>query len=189
MIIGNEEIRDYEAVESIRKAVPAKSGGSIMKLHYEAVTDALRQDVLALRTVKGQEGYIEPVSQCLEEACDDCRWRPVAIYDEDNIVGFAMYGYFLPEYPPDGRLWLDRLLIDARCQGKGYGKAAMSDLLHRLYREYPDRDKIYLSVIRENQAAISLYEQFGFVFSGERDTKGEYVMVKEVEKLKEHSYE
>ena len=124
-----------------------------MKLHYEAVTDALRQDVLSLRTAKGQEGYIEPVSQCLEEACDDCRWRPVAIYDKDDIVGFAMYGYFLPEYPPYERLRLDRLLIDARCQRKGYGKAT-----------------------------ISLYEQFGFAFSGERDTKGEYVMVKEVEK-------
>lgn len=153
-----------------------------MKLHYEAVTEELRQEVLALGAAEGQEGYIEPVSECLEEACGDHRWKPVAICDRDTVVGFAMYGYFLPEYPPQGRLWFDRLLIDARYQGKGYGKAAMADLLQRLCREYPDREKIYLSVIRENETAISLYEQFGFSFNGERDTKGEYVMVKEVEK-------
>ena len=61
-------------------------------------------------------------------------WRPVGIYDSDTLIGFAMYGYF-PE-PAPGQLWLDRLLIDKRYQGKGYGKQAVLSLLDRLHTEY-----------------------------------------------------
>ena len=39
-----------------------------------------------------------------------------------------MYGFFW-EYLPFGRLWLDRLLIDRRFQGRGYGRAALAALL------------------------------------------------------------
>lgn len=74
-----------------------------------------------------------------------------------------MYG-FSEEYPPEGRLWLDRLLIDARFQGRGYGRAALEALLERL-PEYPEKD-VYLSVIEGNDVATWLYEQYGFRFIG-----------------------
>ena len=157
-----------------------KQNNSMERLHCEPITEKLRREALTLRTAKGQEGFIESVAQCLAEADGDSRWKPIAILDGEHMVGFAMYGFFRPEYPPEGRLWLDRLLIDAGCQGMGYGKAAMADLLDRLAGEYPNQTEIYLSVIQGNDAAISLYQQFGFAFNEERDTKGEFVMVKEV---------
>lgn len=40
---------------------------------------------------------------------------------------------------------------------------------------YPNTD-IYLSVYEENQQAIALYQFFGFVFTGELDSKGEKIM-------------
>ena len=43
-----------------------------------------------------------------------------------------MYGFFW-EYLPFGRLWLDRLLIDRRFQGLGYGRAALAALLDQSY--------------------------------------------------------
>ena len=43
-----------------------------------------------------------------------------------------MYGFFW-EYLPFGRLWLDRLLIDRRFQGRGYGRAALAALLDQSY--------------------------------------------------------
>lgn len=148
-----------------------------MQLHLEPVTPANRQAVLALHTAPGQEGFVETVAQCLDEANHTRCWRPVAIYDSSTLVGFAMYGFFW-QYFPCGRLWLDRLLIDARYQGRGYGKAALTLLLDRLAHDYPRRRKIYLSVIETNAPAISLYQKFGFHFTGELDTHGEKVMVR-----------
>lgn len=81
------------------------------------------------------------------------------------------------EYPPAGRVWLDRLLIDAARQGRGYGRAAVTSLLARLAEEYGPRD-IYLSVVDGNTAAARLYETFGFLFTEERDVHGEYVMLR-----------
>lgn len=148
-----------------------------MKLHLEPVNARNRAALLALAPHPDQEGFIESVAQCLKEAQAYHRWRPVAIYDGPTIVGFAMYGFFW-QYLPFGRLWLDRLLIDAAYQGQGYGKAALAALLKRLENEYPRRRRIYLSVIKTNVPAICLYQKFGFHFTGELDTHGEKVMVR-----------
>lgn len=148
-----------------------------MNLHFERITRRNRREALRLKVAEGQEGFIESVSQCLKEARGSLVWRPVAIRDRRRMVGFAMYGYFWWEYFPFGRLWLDRLMIDAECQGKGYGKAALSGLLQRLSHRYPGKD-IYLSVIRGNDVAVRLYQEFGFRFNGEKDIHGEDVMVR-----------
>ena len=122
-----------------------------MQLRLEPVTQENRLAVLGLRAGTGQEGFVETVSACLD-------------------------GYFW-EYPPAGRVWLDRLLIDAARQGRGYGRAAVASLLARLAEEYGPRD-IYLSVVDGNTAAARLYEAFGFVFTEERDVHGEHVMLR-----------
>ena len=83
-----------------------------MQLRLEPVTQENRLAVLGLRAGTGQEGFVETVSACLDEAAQRADWRPMAIYDGTAVVGFAMYGYFW-EYPPAGRVWLDRLLIGA----------------------------------------------------------------------------
>lgn len=147
-----------------------------MNLHYEPITNKNRQTALKLKISGDQKGFIESVEQCLSEA-DKCRrWHPVGIYNGDTMVGFSMYGFFLWQYLPFGRLWLDRLLIDEQYQGKGYGSAALADLVRLLIRDYNCK-KIYLSVIKENENAIRMYEKFGFSFTGKRDLHGEHIMV------------
>lgn len=143
-------------------------------LHFEAVNSKNRKEVEDLTVFSEQSGFIESVSECLQEADGLELWRPVGIYDGDTLIGFAMYGYF-PE-PVPGQLWLDRLLIDKQYQGKGFGKQAVLALLDRLHVEY-SADTIYLSVYKNNPRAIHLYEQVGFRFNGEYDTKGESVMM------------
>lgn len=147
----------------------------MVNIHFEPITSHNRAAALALKISSSQKGFIETVAQCLEEAAHSSRWHPLAIYDGDTMVGFAMYGFFLWQYLPFGKLWLDRLMIDEKFQGKGYGHAAFEALVKRLIREFPNKN-IYLSVIKENTAAIRLYEKFGFCFNGKRDTKGEYIM-------------
>ncbi len=100
-------------------------------------------------------GFVESVAQCLKEADEYDVWRPVALYVEGKMVGFAMYGFF-PMYLPAGRVWMDRLLIDERFQHKGYGKTAMQLLLEQLKVEYGDQP-VYLSVVPGNDTARKLY--------------------------------
>ena len=145
-----------------------------MPLHFVPITEENRREVENLQLFPEQRSYIESVPECLAEAEQTREWRTVGIYDGPTVVGFAMYGCFAqPE--PEGQLWLDRLLIDRRFQGRGYGRAALAALLERLEREY-HKKRIYLSVVEANRPAAALYESFGFRLTGERDTHGERVM-------------
>ena len=148
-----------------------------MELHFERVNRKNRAEIERLELFPAQAGFIESVSECLREADELELWRPVGIYDGPVLVGFAMYGFF-PK-PAPGQLWLDRLLIDKKYQGRGYGRQAVLGLLERVYREYPC-GQAYLSVYRDNVRAIRLYSELGFRFNGEYDTKGESVMVYEL---------
>lgn len=149
-----------------------------MEIKILPVTEQTREEITALRILPEQGGYVETVEECLEEAAHNARWNPVGIYADEKPAGFAMYGFFEKKYyPPAGRLWLDRFLVDLHFQGKGIGKAAMEHMLGRLAAEYPQKD-IYLSVIAGNDAAIHMYREFGFEFIGEKDIHGEDVMVK-----------
>lgn len=149
-----------------------------MEIKILPVTEETREEITALRILPEQRGYVETVEECLEEAAHNARWNPVGIYADEKPAGFAMYGFFEKKYyPPAGRLWLDRFLVDLHFQGKGIGKAAMEHMLGRLAAEYPQKD-IYLSVIAGNDAAIHMYREFGFEFIGEKDIHGEDVMVK-----------
>ena len=146
-----------------------------MQIVLKPITKQNRAEALALHVAKGQEGFVESVAQCLKEADEYDVWRPVALYVEGEMVGFAMYGFF-PMYLPAGRVWMDRLLIDERFQHKGYGKAAMQLLLEQLKVEYGDQP-VYLSVVPGNDMARKLYASLGFLELEEKDVHGENVMI------------
>ena len=117
-----------------------------------------------------QEKYIESVDECLQEADTYEEWHPVAIYIEEDIIGFAMYGSF----GPNKDTWIDRIMIDEKYQGKGFGRAAMMKLMDIVSKEYGVSD-IYLSIIEENEAAYHLYKSIGFKYINERDPNGELI--------------
>lgn len=148
-----------------------------MTLHFEKITSKNRRQIEELKLYPNQTDYIETVKECLIEADENDIWRTVGIYDDQVLIGFAMYGFF-QEIQTGGQVWLDRLLIDKRYQGKGYGKKAVTKLLEILNDEYK-QNKVYLSVYDINKPAIHLYKKIGFYFNGEYDTKGERIMVYE----------
>ena len=57
-----------------------------MQLRLEPVTQESRLAVLGLRAGTGQEGFVETVSACLDEAAQRADWRPVAIYDGTAVA-------------------------------------------------------------------------------------------------------
>ncbi len=146
-----------------------------MRIEFEKVTEDNVDKILKLDVKEDQKTFIESVSECLREAAEKSCWRPVGIYDDDVLIGFAMY-CFWKEDKPNGRVWMDRFLIDVSFQGKGYGSAVFPLLLNRIKEEYKCSE-IYLSVFKDNERAINLYEKNGFRFNGEKDIKGEDVMV------------
>lgn len=144
-------------------------------LYILPVTPKNREAVLALRVADSQKDYIETTEECLQEADALSLWRPVGIYDGETLVGFAMYGLWQEE-GAGGRVWLDRLMIDCRYQGKGYGSGALNLLIPMLFEKY-GCEELYLSIHEENKPAQKLYERFGFRLNGEVDPKGEKLLV------------
>lgn len=145
-----------------------------MRIDIQPVTPAGEAAVRGLQVAPEQRGFIESVADCLAEAHALSLWRPVALVSDGVTVGFAMYGRF-PDEGAHGRVWLDRLLIDERYQGRGCGKAALRALLARLFEEY-GCDAVYLSLYETNRVAYALYEAAGFVSTDEWDINGERVM-------------
>ena len=144
-----------------------------MEIQIEPVTAQNEQTALRMHVGPGQEGTVEPVADCLQEAKEFPCWRPVLLWAGGIAVGFAMFGLWASEK----RVWLDRFLIDAPMQGRGLAKACLGPLLAHIEAAY-GCDAIYLSVVEGNAAAEHLYTGFGFVYNGERDIHGEHVMVR-----------
>lgn len=147
-----------------------------MDLHFKPVTKNNRAQALKLQIAPSQKGFVETVAECLKEAKLLRNWHPTAIYDGELMIGFAMYGRFFLEDLPYGRVWLDRLLIDAAYQKRGYGSAALTALVNHLFTKYRCK-KLYLSVTPGNLVAAKLYETHEFRFNGEKDIHNEDVMV------------
>ncbi len=86
---------------------------------------------------------------------------PLAIYDEEELVGFAMYAMDRE----DKEYCIYRLMIDEKYQSKGYGKAAMQALIKQI-SEDKEHHILLISFEPENQRAKALYESLGFVPDG-----------------------
>lgn len=147
-----------------------------MSIEIKSVTKENLVGILDLHVAENQKPYIETTEQCLKEALEESWYEPAGLYKDGCLVGFAMYGLFISE-SGNGRVWLDRYLIDERYQGKGLGSEILGILIKYLANKY-NHNKIFLSVYDDNKCAIRLYEKFGFEFNGEFDVNKEKVMMK-----------
>ena len=90
--------------------------------------------------------------------------RPFAIYADDRLVGFCMFAFSPEEEDPDDRYWLWRFMIDKNEQGKGYGQAALQEIIK--YFKDNGADMLYLSTEPENELGLHLYRKAGFRETG-----------------------
>lgn len=88
-------------------------------------------------------------------------WITKAIYDDDKMIGFTMYGYCYE----NNFYELCRIMIDYKYQGKGYGKTALAIIIEEM-KKLKDCSEIYLSFDPENKIGKHLYESFGFKNTG-----------------------
>ena len=133
-------------------------------VHFKNIDNSNGYKVRNIKLKPGQEKFIETVDECLKEADTYREWHPIAIYNDTEIIGFAMYGSF----GLNKDTWIDRIMIDEKYQGKGYGEIAMMKLINIVSKEF-EVNVIYLSISDENKTAYSLYKSIGFEFMNERD--------------------
>jgi diamine N-acetyltransferase len=137
-----------------------------MAVRLREITEDNFGECLRLKVAEEQQGFVAPTIYSLAESSVHADWVPLAIYDEDTMVGFIMYG--------PNPWYIIRLLVDQQHQGRGYGRAAMTEAIRRI-KEQPDCREIYTSYEPDNEVAARLYESLGFVPTGEID-EGEIVV-------------
>ena len=104
-----------------------------MKIELIPVTDENREVVLQLTTREDQPfcasnaRSLEQAAEC--EAEDPGLARPFAIYVDGKPVGFCMFAFDPEAEDEEDRYWLWRFMIDQHEQGKGYGQAALAEII------------------------------------------------------------
>jgi diamine N-acetyltransferase len=128
-----------------------------MTLSLRPVTSENWDEVARLEVRDDQSRFVASNSYSLAQAAYEPGNTPVAIYDDDTLVGFALYTH----EPWQGEFGIVRMMIANRYQGNGYGRQAilaLNDVLRRL----PGCGSIILSVVKENVGAWHLYQSIGF---------------------------
>jgi diamine N-acetyltransferase len=136
-----------------------ESGGVDLTVTLRSIDRDNWRECVGLALAPEQQGFLPSNLFHVAEARFYPEWTLWGVYADGRMVGFAMYGLD----PDDGTVNLLHLMIDGGEQGKGYGKAAMKQLLCKIREDYPDQE-IWLSLHPRNTAAIKLYEGYGFEF-------------------------
>ena len=139
-----------------------------MKITLQAIDETNREAVIGLSVRKNQP-FIANNQRSLEQAEETDEElpgvaRPFAVCADGRLVGFTMFAFDEEYEDPDSRYWLWRFMIDRNEQGKGYGQAALSEII-RYFREN-GADMILLSTKPENERALHVYHKFGFRETG-----------------------
>jgi GNAT superfamily N-acetyltransferase len=148
-------------------------------LRLRPVTDANRDEVLALRVAPGQEQFVSSVADSIDEAGEYPHANPWyrAVYDGDVPVGFVMLSWNCVPRPPEvfGPWFLWKLLIDRDHQRRGYGREVVQQVADLVRAE--GATELLVSYVPEGEGGPGpFYEGLGFVPTGETDADGEIIM-------------
>ena len=133
------------------------------KVSLMPITQETLDECISLKVANHQKEFVAPNIYSLAQASISPIYHPFGIYDADahyranpSMVGFVMYGI------SNARGFILRLMIDEKFQRRGYGRAAMIEVIRRL-KLHPEVERIATSHDRKNEAAAQLYENLGFV--------------------------
>ncbi len=113
-----------------------------------------------LRVAEDQRDFVDSNLYCIAECAVEPQWQPRTIHAGDTMVGFVVFGIL------DERTGaVHHLMIDREHQGRGYGHAAMLEVI-RWFQTQPTCRHVQLSYWPGNPA-VRLYERLGFEHTGE----------------------
>jgi len=98
---------------------------------------------------------------------------PYAVYENGKMVGFAMYGYYLPEDTEDSYskdeyfYYFWRLLIDRNHQGRGIGRETVRQVMEEIKtKPCGEASYCYVSYKPTNIVSKTLFTSYGFKENG-----------------------
>jgi diamine N-acetyltransferase len=97
---------------------------------------------------------------------DNFEHLPHLIRAGDEVVGYATTAC---DPNSTDNYWIDDIMIDAKHQGKGYGRAAMVEVLKMIVARYQKCEAVQLTCFRTNLNAAALYVSLGFRPTGTVD--------------------
>ena len=136
-------------------------------VELKAITEDNFIEAFNLKLASGQDRFVSHPIRSLAQAYvyrNQC--QPFGIYAEGKMVGYVMviYDYDVPEYD----IW--HMMIDVSKQGKGYGKAALEQVINYIKtKPFGGSDKVALTCNKENPVALELYRRMGFEETGAED--------------------
>lgn len=130
--------------------------------------------LVKLKVLPEQEGFVAPNAVSLAQAAYKPPGRPFGLYADGQPVGFLLLWDARrdPEDPAD-QLYVWRLMVDARYQGRGHGKAAIRWTIDEARRM--GVASVGLSHVQGNPVG-AFYEKLGFRYTG-KINEGEVEMV------------
>jgi diamine N-acetyltransferase len=138
----------------------------------DIVSPGDRAAVMGLRRGPGQDRYLDSMQEIFAEADEEQRAmpRPWAVHDAQTgtLVGFAMISDNIPQPIEEdlvGPYYLWKLLIDHRCQRRGYGAATLDAVADYLATR-PGADVLYTSCADGPGSPRGFYLRYGFTDTG-----------------------
>ena len=129
------------------------------------------QSLIKLKVREDQTGFVASNLYSIAQAQFgdeyEGHWdlHPFGIYDDDEVpVGFLMYG--LNFNHPKQQAFIQRLMVDEKFQGKGFGRFAMEKMIE-IFRADERIQEVGISYEPHNEGARELYASVGFVETGE----------------------
>lgn len=144
--------------------------GSTPAVTLREIADENWAAVSALKVRPDQDQFVGGVVQSMEEAAATPEGSPWyrAIYAGDEPVGFVMLSWNVTPAPGIiGPWFLWRLLIDEHRQRRGFGKAALEQIVEIVRAE--GATELLTSYQPGDGEPWPFYEKFGFVPTGQID--------------------
>ena len=129
-----------------------------------------REAVAALAVRPDQVRFVAPNRSSFRLAEEEPEGHPWlrAVYAGDHLVGFVMLSDDVAPGDPvhPWRYFLWRLMIDARYQGRGYGRAAVELVVAYLHKR-PNANALFTSYVPGEGSPAGFYARLGFAPTGE----------------------
>ena len=142
------------------------------------ITDANRDEVLALRVAPEQQQFVGTVAGALRDAADYRDANPWyrAIYADGRPVGLIMISWDVPPRPPDiiGPWYLWKLIIDQAQQYRGHGAAAVRQVAEIV--RAAGAPELLTSYVVAPGGPAGFYAKLGFTPTGDVDRNGEVIV-------------
>lgn len=149
-----------------------------MTITLREITEDNRDCVLTVRTTTDQERFVSTVAYSLREAAENPDGNPWfrAVYAGDEPVGLVMLSWDVVPRPPhiNGPWFLWKLLIDERFQRRGYGQAAMRQIVE-IVRENGGTE-LLTSYVPGEGGPSGFYARLGFAPRSDVDPEGEIIL-------------